>query len=110
MIFLLDTLATKEQLAEMLAVNQLYIKVAVDINLGVLAGGGELHSDCERILLENGSHSSDIWGADWYPHNQIIEYESIINLKPRQNRSMHILDATIRECVAEIIRGLLELS
>lgn len=74
----------------------------------MLAGGGELHADCEWALLENGCHSNDIWGADWYPYNRTIEYESIINLKPRQNRSMNIIDATISERVAEIIRTLLE--
>ncbi|MEZ4870139.1 MAG: DUF5674 family protein [Caldilineaceae bacterium] len=84
------------------------MKVAVDIKLGILAGGGELHADCEQVLLENASHSSDIWGGDWYPHNQMIKYESLINLKPRQNRSMTILDAAVRGRVAEIIRDLLE--
>lgn len=110
MIYLLDVTATKEQLAEMLAVNRLYIKVAVDIKRNLLAGGGELHADCEQVLLDNGSHSTDIWGADWYPHNRAIAYESLINLKPRQNRSMNIVDGTVRERVAEVIRALLEVS
>nr|WP_277989900.1 DUF5674 family protein [Phormidium pseudopriestleyi] len=32
-----------------------YIKLAVDIERKILAGGGELHADCEAVLLENGS-------------------------------------------------------
>jgi len=66
------------------------------------------HADCEWLLLEEGSLSDDIWGADWYPHNQVITYESMINLKPRQNRSMQILSQDIRNRVDEIIRHLLE--
>jgi len=41
------------------------------------------------------------------PLTQKITYDSLINLRPRQNRSMEILDATIREQVAEIIQQLL---
>ena len=45
--------ATQEQLEEMLEILSSYIKLAVDIERGILAGGGELHADCqgERILL-----------------------------------------------------------
>ena len=32
-----------------------YIKLAVDIERAVLVGGGELHADCEAVLLERGS-------------------------------------------------------
>lgn len=110
MIYLLNAPATEVQLVEMLAVNRLYIKVAVDIKRNLLAGGGELHADCEHVLLENGSYSTDIWGADWYPYNRAIEYESLINLKPRQNRSMNIIDGTVRKRVAEVVRALLEVS
>ncbi len=37
------------------------------------------------------------------PANQKITHDSMINLRPRQNRSMQILDATIREQFAQII-------
>ena len=43
------------------------LKLAVDIERGILAGGGELHADCEAVLLGNGSKQVDIGGADWYP-------------------------------------------
>ncbi|MFP5272403.1 DUF5674 family protein [Coleofasciculus sp.] len=31
------------------------MKLAVDIQRGILAGGGEFHADCETVLLEDGS-------------------------------------------------------
>lgn len=93
---------------EMLAVLGIYIKLAVDIQRGILAGGGELHADCERVLLEDGSQQQDVWGADWYPSDRSVGYESLINLRPRQgNRSMEIQDPTIRERVTQIVQQLL---
>ena len=108
MIHLLDSRATKQQVAEMLEVVPIYIKLAVDINREIIAGGGEVHADCELILLNDGSSSADIWGADWYPRTGKIEYESLINLKPRQNRSMHVLDEGVRSRIAEVIGEKLE--
>jgi len=85
-----------------------YIKLAVDIQRGVLAGGGTLHADCEAVLLEDGSRQEDVWGADWNPSAQQVTFESLINIRPRQNNlSMEILDPTIRERVAAIVHQLL---
>jgi hypothetical protein len=51
----------------MLEALETYIKLAMDIQREILAGGGELHADCEEVLLDNGSSQENIWGADWYP-------------------------------------------
>jgi hypothetical protein len=108
MINLIQERATKEQLEEMLEILSSYIKLAVDIERGILAGGGELHADCEAVLLETGSKQVDIWGADWYPLTQEVGYESLINIRPRQNnRSMEIQDPMIRDRVAQIVQRLL---
>jgi hypothetical protein len=99
--------ATPEQITEMLQANRFYIKTVVDIRRQILAGGGEMHSDCEVILLNNKSQQKDIWGASWNPVSQEIFYESMVNLRPRQNRSMQILDPVVRDRVKEIIQRLL---
>ena len=91
MIYLIQDRGTKDQIEQMLETLGDYIKLAVDIERKILAGGGELHADCEAVLLENGSKQVDIWGADWYPMTQEVGYESLINIRPRQNnRSMEI--------------------
>ncbi len=60
------------------------------------------------MLLEDGSRQRDIWGADWTPFNQSIDYESIINIRPSQNnRSMIIQDHAIRERVKQITKDLI---
>jgi hypothetical protein len=84
-----------------------YIKLAVDIERGFAAGGGELHADCEHKLLQHGSRQEDIWGADYYPHSGEIRYGALINLAPaRNNPSMQIKSPEIRRKVEAIIRSL----
>ena len=39
-----------------------YIKLAVDVERNILAGGGEFHADCQEALLEDGSHQENVWG------------------------------------------------
>jgi hypothetical protein len=99
--------ATPEQITEMLEANRVYIKTVVDIRRRILAGGGEMHSDCEAVLLDDGSQQGDIWGASWSPISQEIFYESMVNLRPHQNRAMQILDPAIRKQVQQIIYRLL---
>jgi hypothetical protein len=107
LIHVLQEPATRTQILEMIQANRFYIKTVVDIRRQVLAGGGSMHSDCEAILLERGSLQRDVWGASWNPMSQEISYESMVNLRPRQNRSMQILDSTIRDQVQRVIYQLL---
>lgn len=106
MILIIRDRATPEQMQQMLAVLGIYIKLAVDVQRGILVGGGELHADCEQMLLEDGSEQIHIWGADWYPLQQRVGYESLINICPG-NRSMEIQSAVIREQVNRIVKNLL---
>ena len=109
MIYLLNSRATKRQIEEMLQTLETYIKLAVDVEMGVLAGGGALHADCEAVLIEDDSQQENIWGADWIPETQEVRFEALINIRPRQNnRSMTIQDAAIRQRVEQIVRSILE--
>jgi hypothetical protein len=104
MIQIIRVRATPEQMRQMLESLGIYIKLVVDIQRGILAGGGELHADCEKVLLKDGGRQSDLWGADWYPVRQAIGYESIINIRVADNnRSMHIRDPIVRSQVDAIV-------
>ncbi len=108
MIHIVRTRATPQQMADMIQPLETYVKMAVDLRRGILAAGGVLHADCEAVLLEDGSRQEDVWGADWNPSAQQVTFESLINIRPRQNNpSLEILDPSIRERVAEITRRLL---
>ncbi len=101
--------ATDAQIIEMRIELGEVIKVAVDIERQVLAGGGELHADCEQSLLEDGSNQSDVWGGDWYSVARQVGFESLINIRPRQgNRSLEIQSPELRRRFEAIVRRLLE--
>jgi Protein of unknown function (DUF5674) len=108
MIQILYDRATPEQMLAMLEALGIYVKFVVDVERRILAGGGELHTDCEMVLLNTGSRQFNLWGADWYPFNQTIGYESIINIRvSANNRSMAIQDPVIRSQIDEIVYPLL---
>ncbi len=108
MIHLLERPATPRQVQEMLEVYPILVKIVVDIRRRMLAGGGEMHADCEALLLVAGSEQDDLWGANWYPAEQHIEFESLINIRPRLgNRGVIIQNDDIRRQVAAIARDLL---
>ena len=103
MIHLLKEKTTSSQLHEMLERYEGMIKIVVDIRQHLLSGGGEMHADCESVLLDDGSEQDDLWGANWYPNEQRIEFESLINIRPRLgNRSILIQDEKLRRQVEEV--------
>ena len=103
MIYILHGKATSEQVAEMLKEYETMIKIVVDIRRRILSGGGEMHSDCESVLLDDGSEQDDLWGANWYPAEQEIVFESLINIRPRLgNRSILIQSEELRQQVESI--------
>ncbi|TAH51804.1 MAG: hypothetical protein EYC68_10235 [Chloroflexota bacterium] len=108
MIHIIVSRATPEQIHDMSSFYGTVIKVAVDIEKRVLAGGGEMHADCEAALLQIGSRNDDIWGANWTPSEQKIEYEALLNIRARQNnRTMFLQDPARRERVRQIVTELL---
>jgi len=103
MIYILQDKPTSEQVVEMLKENETMIKIVVDIRRRVLAGGGEMHSDCESVLLDDGSEQDDLWGANWFPAGQEIIFESLINIRPRLgNRSILIQNEELRQQVESV--------
>jgi len=101
--------ASHVQLEEMSRMHGNLIKVAVDIEREILAGGGEMHADCEEVLLDDGSHQRDIWGGDWLTDSQTVKYGSFINIRPGHgNRSLEVQDKGIRTKMEYIVRRLLE--
>src|SRR5690242_15145242 len=86
------------------------VKAVVDVSRGVMAVSGELHSDEEALLLEDGSRQSDLWGINLYPDESgpdWIEFDSMINVRPSQgNRSRGVEDDSIRAAIRRIVQNL----
>lgn len=108
MIHVLSDKASPQQIEDMLQELKDYIKLAVDIRLGILAGGAAMHSDCESALLQTGSQQENVWGADWVPGTGDVRFESLINIRPRQgNRSMTIQEPEVRKRIEAVVGRIL---
>lgn len=83
------------------------IKAVVDIERRLLAVDAELHADLEELLLMDGSRQEDLWGINLYPEESepdLIEYDSLINIRPRQNnKSRGIDDSVTRGMVDKVV-------
>jgi hypothetical protein len=112
MVIIIREPATIEQIKQMAKTfNGVMIKLAVDVKRSILAGGGALHADCEQLLLEDGSQQEDVWGADWYPDSREVNFEALINIRPRQqNFDLELQNSELREQVEAIVRRLLEVA
>lgn len=87
------------------------VKVVVDVEREVMAVDGELHADLEKILLENSSQQKDLWGINIFPKipgDDMIEFDSMINLRPMQNNmSRGVEDLNIRKKIINIVNNLI---
>ena len=83
------------------------IKCVADVDKGLLAIDADLHADLERLLLENGSQQTSLWGFNLYPDEtgeDFIEYDSLINIRSWQgNPSRDVLDQEVRGKIANIV-------
>lgn len=84
------------------------VKGVVDIERGILALGGEWHIDANSKLIEYGSKQHMLWGFNFYPDENRIEYTSLINIRPAQyNRRIEIQDETLKKEMEKVIRKLI---
>ena len=80
------------------------VKLVVDLQREILAYDAEWHADLEAELLADNSEQKDLWGFNYYPNNDILEYNSLINIRPLENKSADILDPKICTNVERIFR------
>lgn len=87
------------------------VKAVVDAERRIMAVAGELHSDEEAALLDDGSKQADLWGVNLYPAetgDDWIEFDSMINVRPRQgNRSRWVEDPEVRQTIRRIVADLI---
>lgn len=86
------------------------VKAVVDVARRIMAVGGELHSDEETLLLDEGSRQADLWGINLYPNemgDDWIEFDSMINVRPSQmNRSRGVESVELQQAIRDIVRAL----
>ncbi len=85
------------------------VKADVDIVKNILIVDMGMHADGEAYLMEKGSSQKDLWGINLHPSDyktkHFIEFDSMINIKPRQgNASKDILDTEVRKIIIELVQ------
>ena len=77
-----------------------------------MAIGGELHSDEEAALIEDGSAQEHLWGINLYPAetgDAWLEFDSLINIRPSQgNLSRNVEDEATRDRIRRTVATLVE--
>jgi hypothetical protein len=85
------------------------VKAVADIKHKHLVVDAEMHVDEEQSLLEGGSMQADLWGFNIFPAefgtDKFIEFDSMINIRPRQNnRSRTVESEEIRAQIEAIVK------
>lgn len=87
------------------------VKAVVDVKEEIMIVGGEMHADEETYLINLGSKQENLWGINLYPEckaEEFIDFDSIINLRPRQgNLSRYVEDENTRNKIITIVNQLI---
>ena len=88
---------TKEEIAKLSEQFDVYIKTVIEITKKVCSAGCDRHFESEKILIDDGSKQSNIWGGGVDLETKVIDVNSFINVRPTDNNtSNEIQDARIR--------------
>lgn len=88
------------------------VKAVVDVKKGVMLIDADLHADEEAELLTHGSKQADLWGINLYPdlpEDQIIEFDSMINMRPSaDNMTRGVDDPSLQQIIRSIVHTLIK--
>lgn len=105
MIITKAELFTKKEIEKLKEVFDIYIKTVIDIKKRVCSAGMDRHFKGEKILLDQGSKQSDLWGGGIDLETKTIDFNSFINIRPNDNNtSNEIQDPEIRRIYEELTK------
>jgi hypothetical protein len=100
---------TKEEIDSLREQFDVYIKTVIDIEKKICCAGCDRHFESEKILLDQGSKQDTIWGGGIDLETKTIDFNSFINIRPKQNNtSNEIQDEQIRKKFEEITKYFFE--
>jgi len=89
-----------------------FVEAVIDVDLGIMAVGGDSHADEEAALMDAGSIQRNLWGINLYPDlpdDQWVEFDSMINVRPSEaNRSRDVESPVIRKKILDIVERLVQ--
>ncbi len=94
---------TSEEILQLQAEFDVYIKTVIDIEKEICSAGMNRHFEGEQILLQQGSTQSNIWGGGLDTDTKEIDFNSFINIRPRDNNTKNdIQNEKIRQKYKEL--------
>lgn len=89
---------TREEIIKVRESFDVYIKTVIDIEKKMCSAGADRHFESERILLSEGSKQSNLWGGGIDIETKIIDCNSFINIRPKdENTSNEIQNQKLRK-------------
>lgn len=83
------------------------VKAVIDIEQEIMVVDADMHVDQEEFLLDNGSEQKNLWGINFHPYknsDEFLEYDSMINLRPKDGNSSRSVDnPEIQKKIAAIV-------
>jgi hypothetical protein len=80
-----------------------YIKTVIDVEKKMCSAGSTRHFDSESALLGQGSAQQNLWGGGIDTLTKVVDYNSFINLRPKDNNpSNEILQPNVRKLFEEL--------
>lgn len=110
---LVDTTISKGELKKMSeSFSGGLVKAVVDIEKEIMVVDAPMHADEEKELLDIGSNQDNLWGINLYPDlssDDFIEFDSMINVRPRLNNfSRGIDDEGLQKKIIAIVAKLVK--
>lgn len=94
---------TKEEIKKLRELFDVYIKTVIDVEKKICSAGADRHFESEKILLEEGSKQSNLWGGGIDIEAKIIDCNSFINVRPTdKNTSNEIQNEELRKQFEEL--------
>jgi len=78
---------TKEEIEKLKEEFEVYIKTVIDTENKVCSAGMDRHFEGEQILLKQNSKQKDLWGGGIDLETNEIDFNSFINIRPRDNNT-----------------------
>lgn len=96
---------TKEEIEKLREAFDTYIKTVIDIEKKICSAGMDRHFEGEKVLLDQGSKQSDLWGGGIDLETKAFDFNSFINIRPNDNNtSNEIQNPDIRKVYEDLTK------
>lgn len=105
MVITSDKPFSAEQIKQLAEEFEIFIKTVIDVKRKVCSAGANRHYENEKILLDQGSKQTNLWGGGMDLETKDITIDSMINIRPSKgNRSNQIQDPATRQTFEDLTK------